>query len=334
MAVIRRPVVLVPVLVGLLIGMVSMYMGRPPAVDAARPSLSGLQQQIDALEAEMALLATSVLPESGGTFSGDVEVEGNLAIAGDFSAIGGVQVGGTSVDCDMAASGTLRWSGDQLEMCDGMLWQPLAVADPAPSGAVFRWAVWSSYCQNSGWYGGGSHGDPSLFGGVHPQRWGDAHAIAADMGTNLDVLGTLFTRVGRAGANATVVADEWKCYSSTNSKHAGVLFRIRNTTEAAIQWPISFYCTAWLDQQRASIACDGANVWSSGSSIYPTEPARAFNVTIPANHTSTVIVVSGSSRPVSENSYNSARSCLLAFTNDCLLLPDGLEYVDDLDDLP
>lgn len=46
---------------------------------------------------------------------------------------------------------------------------------------------------------------------------------------------------------------------------------------------------------------------------------------IPANRTSTVIFVSGSA-PVA-----TTRATLMAFSNDSLALPAGLEYVDDLD---
>jgi len=52
MAMVRRPAVLIPILLGLLIGLVSVYASRPAKVDAARPSISSLQTRIAGLEAK------------------------------------------------------------------------------------------------------------------------------------------------------------------------------------------------------------------------------------------------------------------------------------------
>ena len=57
--------------------------------------------------------------------------------------------------------------------------------------------------------------------------------------------------------------------------------------------------------------------------------ARAAN--IPANRTSTVIAVGGSTYGQNLHSNVHTRLSLLAFTNNSLALPNGLEYIDDLD---
>ncbi len=204
----------------------------------------------------------------------------------------------------------------------------LAVADlQAASGgggsdATYRWAVWSSYGQSHGvWYGNNNN---SLFGGVFPSNWGDGGARASQMSSDLQVLGTLFNKKGYANANATIWADEWYSQSSTNSKHAGALFRIENTTGSPIDWTVSFFATAYGGWgERASVSLNGSN-WDSGGSDFGPNVLHNLTLTVPANSTATAIFVAGSS------SSNGTRSCFLAFSNDSLSLPAGLQFVDDL----
>lgn len=190
-------------------------------------------------------------------------------------------------------------------------------------GAVYRWAVWSSYNQPQGWYASdGAH----LFGGVRPSAWGDGNALAHQMSADKEVQRTLFTRKGYGGANAVVVADEWYYYSSTNSKHAAALFRIRNTTDAPIVWTARTRMTAYAGySERASIALNGQLIWSSEGATLYTNSQQVTNLTIPPDRVSTVIFVAASTAP------SGTRGLLLAFENNCLALPQGLVYVDDLD---
>jgi hypothetical protein len=119
-------------------------------------------------------------------------------------------------------------------------------------------------------------------------------------------------------------------YSSTNGKFAGALFRVRNKTGAAIDWPLSFYATAYAGWgEKASIALNGVDVWSTvGSSHVVTN--HTTTLSIPANRVSTVICVAGASPNMAVSSFH-LRSTVLAFRNNCLTLPEGLEFVDDLD---
>ncbi|MBT3191252.1 MAG: hypothetical protein HN341_01725 [Verrucomicrobia bacterium] len=194
----------------------------------------------------------------------------------------------------------------------------------AHQGAIYRWNSWSSYGQAHGqWYG---NNDSTMFGGGHPSNWGDGSFMAYQMSTNKSVLCTLFNRKGYAGKNATVYADEWYSYSSTNSKHAGALFRIRNTTGASINWTVYWYRTAYGGwSERASISINGANTWNSGGSNYGPGHSSSHVISVPPNQVSTVTFIAASS------SDSGTRSCFLGFYNDCLDLPTGLEYVDDLD---
>jgi len=195
------------------------------------------------------------------------------------------------------------------------------------AGAVYRWNEFSTYGQSLGWYANDSS---NLFGGKKPSDWGDGYAIASQMSSSSESLRALFSRKGYGGKNALVVADEWYSYSSTNSKHAVVLFRIKNTTSNTITWPVSVHLTAYgAWSERASIAMNGVDIWNSGSDTRAAASGPlSVNLSIPQERTSTVIFVSSSS------ANSSTRSLFLAFDNNCLELPAGLEYVDDLDIKP
>ena len=195
-------------------------------------------------------------------------------------------------------------------------------------GAVYRYAVFSTYSQASGWF---ANNDPDMFGGIAPSDWGDtvAHGMAYQMSSNKEILRTLFTKKGYGSNNSVVWAEEWDSYSSTNSRHALTLFRIKNPTTNAITWEVNVSLTcypAW--GERASISLNGADTWNDGSTPrYPNASPVNIGLLIPADRTSTVIFVSSSS----PQGAGEMRSLYHAYTNDCLELPAGLEYVDDLD---
>ncbi len=200
---------------------------------------------------------------------------------------------------------------------------PQGPAGDSFSGVPYRWAVFSTYGQFSGWYAGNS---AAMYGGVAPSMWSDGSARAYMMSSDKEVLRTLFSRKGYGGKNALVAADEWYSYSSTNSKHAAALFRIRNTTENTISWRPSVYMTCYGGWgEWASIALNGAKVFEDGSNRTAMTPPTSVSLPIPPNRTSTAIFVAGSGPP------QYTRSLLLAFTNNCLELPAGLEFVDDFD---
>ena len=165
-----------------------------------------------------------------------------------------------------------------------------------------------------------------MFGGVNPSRWGNGQARVWEMSNDASVMATLFTRTMYPGANATVAADSWLSYSSTNSRHTAVLMRIRNVTAAAIPWTVSFYYSCYPSwDEVASAALNGANNWvcaaTSGAASM-----QSLNLTLPAGRTSTLVIASASGAPS-----GGMRSNVLGFLADCLDLPAGLEFVDDLD---
>lgn len=192
------------------------------------------------------------------------------------------------------------------------------------AGPIYRFAVWSTYDQTGSWY---ANNDPNMFGGVSPSVWGDGFAIAAQMSADKDVLRTLFCRKGYGGKNAVVCVQQWKHYSSSNSRHAAALFRVRNTTNAPINWTVKCYQTAYATwAERASVALNGVDVWNSGGSDITTQTIQTHVLAIPASRTSTAIFIAASAAPIGET-----RACYLAFTDGTLVLPAGLEYVDDFD---
>lgn len=200
------------------------------------------------------------------------------------------------------------------------------------SNAVYRWNVFSVRSrQYSCWYANDGN-SPALFGGPAPSAWGGTtQTMADDLSSDKDVLRSLLTRKGYAGDNALVIADEW-CqgnYTYDQAKYVVVLFRIENSTGGAINWTPCFYATGAGGSnfyEPSSMALNGVNMWAGGK----IEPRYKFNTTIsiPANRTSTVIFAVGSSE---SNTANGLRSLFLAFTDDCLDLPAGLRFVDDLD---
>jgi hypothetical protein len=185
--------------------------------------------------------------------------------------------------------------------------------------------VFDTYEQSSGWM---ANNDASLYGGVAPANWTDSSALASQMSADKEILRTLFTRKGWARANALVNSETYYYFSSTNGKVTAALFRIRNTTGAAITWTPSIRVTsypAW--GEVASVALNGASVWTSGASnYYPGSSPVAPTLPIPANRTSTAIFVSPSG-PANAPT----RTTYLAFVANSLALPAGLEFVDDLD---
>jgi hypothetical protein len=91
-----------------------------------------------------------------------------------------------------------------------------------------------------------------------------------------------------------------------------------------IPWTPNWYTTCFSGWgEMASLAVNGVSVWTSGNCNPTVQLAQTLS--IPANRTSTVVFVASSSGPAG------SRSLLLAFINNSLDLPAGLEFVDDLD---
>jgi len=203
----------------------------------------------------------------------------------------------------------------------------LAVAE-SHTGAVYRWNTFHSYWDGGAWF---FNNTTDMTGGVSPQNWTDGVKLASDMTSNKDILRTLFSQKGYGGKNALVWASEECFFSSTDGRMVTALFRIRNTTGSAINWPVSFYCTSESGgyYEKASIAVNGVSAWTS---TFCNMSGDSATLSIPANRISTVIFVSasGSGYTVS-GTLLKMRPSILGFYNNSLALPAGLEYVDDFD---
>jgi hypothetical protein len=197
-------------------------------------------------------------------------------------------------------------------------WQLVSAA----AKVTYRWACFQTYDDVTGWAFGN---DASLFGGIYPSNWTDANALAYQISPNKDVQRTLFQKKGYAKENAMIIYDVFSQYSSTNGEVCVVMFRINNSTGAPINWIPSWHYSAYSAWgETASVSVNGANTWSSGSSGSTTQ-----SLSIPSGQVSTVIFVSTSGAPL--NYFGNFRNCRLAFYNNSLVLPAGLQFVDDLD---
>ncbi|MFZ4579170.1 MAG: proprotein convertase P-domain-containing protein [Myxococcota bacterium] len=189
--------------------------------------------------------------------------------------------------------------------------------------AAYRWAVWSTYWEGCCWM---HNDDPALFGGVNPSSWTDGAAHASSISADKTVQGTLFNKTAFARKNSNVWSESWRSYSSTNGKLAGALFRIRNNTGNDITWTPYFWYTSYSGWgEIASVTLNGEDTWASNNDC-GANCSTGLDLTIPANRTSTAIFVAGSSPDTGE-----FRTLTLAFFNDSLVLPEGLEFIDDLD---
>jgi len=254
-----------------------------------------------------------------------IQVKGTALVDSHVKLGGSIKLGNSNVACDAASAGSLRFNGSEPQWCDGNGWTSVGRSHQA----TYRWQIWSTYGWG-GWYAGNN---ASLFGGVNPSTWGDSNGRAYQMSSDSSVLRTFFTRRGPAiGSikNALVYAEEWVfARTSTDSKHVGVLFRVRNNTSSNITWNVKWYRTAYAGWgERTSVAVNGQNTYDSGGNHHASDQ-HSINLSIPKNRTSTVIFIAGS---CPDSSY--MRSTMLAFYSNSLALPKGLEFVDDLDTKP
>ena len=98
---------------------------------------------------------------------------------------------------------------------------------------VYRWQVWDTHHHGIAWF---DENRPENFGGINPQKWSDANAMAYQMGNNFNYLQRLFTNKQTASTyGATVCAITYLMHSSTNGKFCGSLFgNMRTSTEAVL----------------------------------------------------------------------------------------------------
>jgi hypothetical protein len=201
------------------------------------------------------------------------------------------------------------------------------ICGTAETQRAFRYAVFDTFLEACCW---AANDNAALFGGVAPSTWTDGNGQGNQMSADAEVLRSLFNKKVYPGKNALVTSARWNDQSSTNGKVTVALMRIKNSTGGAIDWTPQFYYTAYAGwAERASVSLNGQNVWNTGGDTHWNNTA-AVSLSIPANATSTVIVVSPSSPPWAPRRYRH-RVSMLAFYNNSLDLPAGLSFVDDLD---
>jgi hypothetical protein len=189
---------------------------------------------------------------------------------------------------------------------------------------VYRWNVFKTYDNGAGnWM---LNNDADLFGGVPPSNWTDNNALACHISADKDVQRSLFVQKGYPGINAMVYSEVYKSFSSTDGRVAVVMFRVRNTSLADVVWNVYWRYTCYANwSERASVAVNGTCI--GGLRSCPGgQVSEMVALTIPASRTSTVIFVS-----TSGVMGNDIRASQLAFYNNSLVLPAGLELVDDLE---
>jgi hypothetical protein len=248
--------------------------------------------------------------------AGALGLQGNIGVQGPMGLTGAT--GAQGIQGDVGSQGTQGVAG-----AVGALGAtgPAGPSGGSHTGAIYRWTVFSSYDQVFGWIAGNN---ASVFGGINPSSWGDGSARVSSLGT-IEEIRSFINRKGYGSKNATVVADTWLSFSSTNSKIALALFRVKNTTGAPIDWIVNTYQSSYAGWgEVASVALNGSQIYLGVNNSAST--TLTHTLTIPANGTSTAIFQSASG----QHSGNS-RTLALIFYNDSLQLPAGLEYVDDLD---
>ncbi len=234
--------------------------------------------------------------------------------------------GNLIVDKDLTVTGNLNSNGGNLNLGTAGMVTGLK----APKMATYRYAFFNTYVEAAeGWMRGDNN---FYFGGVAPSSWTNGNATAANISADKETLRTLFTNKGYAGKNALLWSEVYLMYSSTNSRVFLSLFRVRNTTNADINWPVYWTYTAYTPWgENSSIALNGTNVWNSPCDSQSVCDAGPINVTIPKGRTSTVIFQSTGAQPYSWGYNLQLRKIFQGFYNNSLVLPTGLEYIDDLD---
>ena len=160
---------------------------------------------------------------SDGTQALAVKGGGNVGVgtstpASLLSVAGGVQVGLDTGECTEAKSGTLRWTGTAIEVCDGAEWSEVAAtssagdgSSEATAGKTCRTILDAGLSTGSGFYWINPKGEPAL-----PVK------VYCDMVTD----GGGWTRVADVDPAAAACPGEWATLSSPKVCH-------RNTATAA-----------------------------------------------------------------------------------------------------
>ena len=222
--------------------------------------------------------------------------------------------------CTAERDGFTRMYKGIFQWCNGRVWSKM-------NGSTYRWTKWATYDQHSSWF---LDNRSELFGGVNPSNWGDNNACAHQMSDNFDLLRQFYTRAGPTIGtikNANIYLDRHETHnSSTNSFHASTIFRIHNDSNQPIDWTMHWYGTSYGGwNEYRSIALNGQSILCDGGDHRAHSSNTSNTISIPPNRTSTIIVVASSTHP------SGSRAIALYFWNNTLVLPEGLEFVDDFD---
>jgi len=199
-----------------------------------------------------------------------------------------------------------------------------------PETPFYRWMMYHVYSNNGvGWFDGNN---PRFFGGRHPSQWGDGNTNVWDMHSDIRYMARLFTRrgVGTQGG-ATVCSETWYLYSSTDTKYCIALFRIKNTQTRTIGWRTNWYGTGWSGWGNYQTATMNAQQRWGGSCTWWCHRGYTWNIPSNSNRNrvSTVIFANGMCHPNHYADNHHIETTFLGF--DGLQLPNGLEYIDDMD---
>jgi len=200
-----------------------------------------------------------------------------------------------------------------------------------PQFPLYRWTHFDTYTHGTGnWYAGN---DASLFGQIAPSSWTDGNAVASSLSSNVDKLRAFFTKDGpmvtedTVMKNALVFSSVWTYHSSTNGRVVLTLFRIMNELDEPVTWTVKPRITAYAGwSESGAITVNGEDIWVATGSNYNTDTVIEQDLEIRPGM-NTVIFQSTSAYATS-----SRRVAFQGFLGDCLNLPDGLSFKDDLYD--
>ncbi len=248
------------------------------------------------------------------------------------------------------------WLADEAQTLYDDLSSQIVLGDDYPTGknvseimtyeeikpkTPFKWVRFRTYPQ-AGWFFANEN---KLTLGVAPSSWTDGSYRAYQIKYDPEYLRTTFTNKGYADKNAMIGCEIWRSYSSTDGGMIMSWFRVKNNSDSSIIWPIHMYfCSypSWGEYASAAIQHD-ADLYEDKTPLalwdYTTDIGDGnanFNVYVSPKRevdgkvfdTSSVIFISPSGPPYSSDA---SRHSQLGFYNNCLDLPEGLEYIDDYD---
>jgi len=167
--------------------------------------------------------------------------------------------------------------------------------------------------------------------GIPSSSWAGGNASASQISSDKETLRAFFTQKGYPGKNAMVYSNTRYGYSTAlDTEIIAVLFRIKNTSGVNISWTNFISTTSGAGYGEAtSCALNGNTVFVNNGTVQTSN--YSFTVSIPATGISTLVCVAQAG-PVGAGGFNSNyRTLFLGWYNNSLALPNGLQFVDDLD---